>query len=207
MAKSTFRAEDNSKICSRCKVRKPVTEFAKKNRAGGVGSECLWCGADRMRAVREKIRGKRKKSWMGRKPHVRTGSQKCYLCDIVKPLAEFHRDRNRKIGHSVYCKVCACEKSREWRAADTERAKDLNRHRAFGLRRGEYAAMSAAQNGFCACCGRTPGAKGLAIDHCHRTGRVRGLLCGNCNLGLGNFQDNPELLRKAISYLTMGGEH
>lgn len=204
---TTYRAEDGTKICSICKVRKSIDEFSPRKRlgGGGVGTECKWCCADRMRAVREKIRGKRKKSWMGRKPHVRKGSQKCYLCGTTKPMSEFHRDRNRKTGHSVYCKLCACKKSREWWSTYTEKAKDVNR-RKFGLKPGDFAAMSAAQNGLCACCGELPGQKGLQVDHCHTNGNVRGLLCRSCNLGLGSFKDDPSRLRKAIVYLT-GGEN
>lgn len=200
--KSTYRAEDDSKICGRCKARKPMAEFGRnRTKADGHSSRCKWCDADVSRAAREKIRKHRKKAWMGRKPHVRKGNQRCYICGIDKPLSEFHRDRNRKTGHSVYCKPCACAKTREWWAADPERGKDLNR-RKFGLRPGEYTAMNVAQGGACACCGDIPtGRNGLAVDHCHRTGRVRALLCGNCNLGLGNFQDDPDRLRKALIYL------
>lgn len=55
----------------------------------------------------------------------------------------------------------------------------------------------------CAICRYKPSfdSYALAVDHDHKTGFVRGLLCGNCNLGLGNFKDNPELLKKAIIYL------
>lgn len=207
---TTFRAEDGTKVCSVCKVRKPINEFSpKKNRlgAGGVGTECKWCSADRARAVRARLRKRRKKSWMGRKPHVRKGSQRCYLCDASKPLSEFHRDRNRKTGHSVYCKICASAKTREWYAADRERSRDLARRRLFGLQPGEFAAMSVAQNGLCGCCGEPPGQKGLQVDHCHRSGQVRALLCGPCNLGLGSFRDDPQRLRKAIAYLETGGEN
>lgn len=52
----------------------------------------------------------------------------------------------------------------------------------------------------CAICGKPPRAR-LQIDHNHKTGKYRGLLCDNCNIGLGHFKDSPELLRKAIDYL------
>lgn len=55
----------------------------------------------------------------------------------------------------------------------------------------------------CKICGRDQlqNGKRLSLDHCHETGEIRGLLCNNCNLGLGNFRDNPTFLREAIRYL------
>lgn len=75
--------------------------------------------------------------------------------------------------------------------------------RVYGITQAEYDAMLEKQNGKCAICNNTDEVEGrkLAIDHCHTTGRVRGLLCGKCNRGLGLFKDNPDLLLKAISYL------
>jgi Recombination endonuclease VII len=59
------------------------------------------------------------------------------------------------------------------------------------------------QNGVCAIC-KEPETAGrlLAIDHNHETGEIRGLLCTNCNLGLGKFKDSPELLRIAQEYVS-----
>jgi hypothetical protein len=203
---STYDPETGTKVCPRCQTRKPVAEFAaNRTKRLAYSSYCKWCDADRMRAVRDKRRKQRKRrAWMGRPPNPRPGSQRCLSCGIQKPFSEFHRDRDRASGHSVYCKPCACAKTREWYAADPGRARDLTRRRLFGLKPGEYTVMVASQNGLCACCGEEPGQKGLQVDHCHRTGRVRSLLCGPCNLGLGSFKDDPERLRKAISYLTMG---
>ena len=64
--------------------------------------------------------------------------------------------------------------------------------------------MLAAQHGKCAICGGNRSIKDtfrLGIDHDHATGRIRGLLCGNCNIGLGHFDDSPGLLEKAADYL------
>lgn len=61
-----------------------------------------------------------------------------------------------------------------------------------------YETMLAAQEGKCSICDEP---EGLFIDHCHKSGRVRALLCIRCNHGLGQFKDRPEILRKAADYL------
>jgi hypothetical protein len=65
--------------------------------------------------------------------------------------------------------------------------------------------MLKAQGGQCAICREPPNPKiSLHVDHDHRTGRVRGLLCFTCNNGLGQLQDSPVLLRKAAAYVEAG---
>lgn len=79
----------------------------------------------------------------------------------------------------------------------------------YGISVEEHDRMFIEQNGACAICGattlpidpRTGKPYELAIDHCHTTGKARALLCHFCNVGLGAFRDNPELLHNAISYL------
>ena len=78
--------------------------------------------------------------------------------------------------------------------------------RLYGITVVDYERMFEAQGGLCKLCGQPPNnrwGKLLAVDHCHRTNRVRGLLCDKCNKGLGQFDDSPELLKKAIQYLTV----
>ena len=67
----------------------------------------------------------------------------------------------------------------------------------------EFLQMAEAQNWCCAICGKHQDdqSKELSVDHCHSTGQVRGLLCGNCNRGIGWLKDDLELLEKAIEYL------
>lgn len=71
----------------------------------------------------------------------------------------------------------------------------------FGLSPGQYAQMLAAQSGACAICERPPIRRALAVDHCHATGQVRGLLCHQCNQALGLFQDDLPRMSRAILYL------
>lgn len=65
----------------------------------------------------------------------------------------------------------------------------------------EIEGMFAGHDGLCDICNQEGGKKGLHLDHCHETGRIRGLLCIRCNLGLGHFNDDPERLVKALAYL------
>lgn len=75
----------------------------------------------------------------------------------------------------------------------------------FGITVEQYDALEAKQGGLCAICRRPcPSGRKLAVDHDHLTGRVRGLLCMNCNQGLGKFDDDPGLLRAAEVYLEEG---
>lgn len=81
--------------------------------------------------------------------------------------------------------------------------RDLVLRSTYGISLAEYDDMLESQSGSCAICSTTPEENGrrLDVDHCHETGRVRGLLCASCNLGIGKFKDNPSLLAEAIKYL------
>ena len=74
--------------------------------------------------------------------------------------------------------------------------------RRYGLTIDDYNRMLAAQDGKCKICRKTcPTGRRLSVDHCHKTNRVRGLLCDPCNRGLGSFRDEPERLIAAANYL------
>ena len=72
----------------------------------------------------------------------------------------------------------------------------------MGITLDQYAATDEAQDWVCAICHREPTTERLHIDHDHRTGKFRGLLCGNCNRGIGLFADNAEYLQQAIQYVS-----
>lgn len=78
----------------------------------------------------------------------------------------------------------------------------------FGLTPEQYDGRLKAQKGRCAICGRIPPiGRRLAVDHDHKTGKVRGLLCGQCNVALGLFEDNARYLTYAIGYLKNGADY
>lgn len=97
------------------------------------------------------------------------------------------------------CATCKRAKSK----ADRARAHDNQVQKLYGLRPGEYQDMYASQGGTCALCQRATGKrKRLAVDHDHRTGCVRGLLCGPCNKLLGHARDDPEYFERCVIYLS-----
>lgn len=113
---------------------------------------------------------------------------------MVKSLNEFYKAGTYKSGQPKYagrCKSC-------WGSWN----EDSRLRRTYGITLDEYEAMAASQGGVCAICRRPSQiARSLTVDHCHETGRVRGLLCHNCNLGIGHFRDCSEALTSAITYL------
>jgi hypothetical protein len=88
--------------------------------------------------------------------------------------------------------------------SDPQARRDYELRRRYGLAEGGYDALLAAQGGGCAICSKKPRTKALALDHDHRTGRIRGLLCTGlrgCNKALGPFEADAEVARRAAAYL------
>jgi len=79
---------------------------------------------------------------------------------------------------------------------------------AYGITADEYNYLFIKQEGKCAICKQHQGTlpKRLSVDHCHETGKIRGLLCNKCNVSLGNFNDDISLLKEAIKYLVFNGK-
>lgn len=127
----------------------------------------------------------------------------CSGCGQTKALDQFHRRAASQDGRTGQCKPCRVEYNRQRYTADRRRILDRQRARRYGLTDDELAALHASQGGACAVCrGTAPGGNGTwHVDHAHETGRVRGLLCSGCNVGLGHFRDDVTLLRSAIEYL------
>ena len=125
----------------------------------------------------------------------------CKTCGQAKPLSEMRGD------YRYQCVACFSAKGKRWQRQNPEAANRLKRNHHFitnyGITFGEAEAILAAQGFRCAICRDTlPKAKRARhVDHDHETGRVRGILCFRCNVGLGSFRDRPDLLADAIRYL------
>ena len=142
--------------------------------------------------------------------------RKCAICQENKEINEFRIDARRGKPRTN-CKACDTSRHREWveknrdkvRASDRLRWQSKDRWEAhilrnYGLSASDYERMLVDQQGKCAICKTDkPGgsAKRFNIDHCHKSGAVRGLLCNSCNTALGKMSDNPEVLISAVIYL------
>lgn len=138
------------------------------------------------------------------------GLRRCRRCHEVKPLIlEFTLVRGT-------CDDCTNKHANYWADKDQKRAKRKeelaamskkervldNRLRSmYNISLPVYRKMVEDQHGLCAICGEKQDGRQLAVDHDHATGKVRRLLCVNCNIGLGYFKDRPELLDAASTYL------
>lgn len=140
----------------------------------------------------------------------------CSKCSVEKPLTDFWTDRARGRAKSN-CKECSAASVKAWRKSNptyerdryvNDKAGTRERHliRKYGVSLSDYDQMLAAQSGCCAICGATEESQHngvFHVDHCHSTGRVRGLLCRGCNHMLGVVGDDPAILYRAISYLSV----
>lgn len=99
-------------------------------------------------------------------------------------------------------KLKNCEGTRTWYKKNKNKAKNTKLMKAYGLSIEGYNELEALNDSKCIICdSKCPSGRRLAVDHDHKDGTIRGLLCINCNKGLGNFKDNIQLLKEAIEYL------
>lgn len=98
------------------------------------------------------------------------------------------------------CKECGNDGRKKRKSASTIAQRANNLKKTYGITIDTYNALLEAQNFKCKICGMSSN-RNLSVDHEHSTGRIRGLLCGVCNSGLGMFKDSPHLLQKAKEYL------
>lgn len=132
-------------------------------------------------------------------------SRKCNRCLQEKLLSAFTYNTKGKYGRFSICKHCRHEQYKE-----TYHGRDKFKHtlKKYGLSQEAFVALHIAQSGQCAIC-KTPilisaklgDTQAAVVDHCHTTGKIRGLLCHKCNRGLGSFKDDPNTLESAMKYL------
>lgn len=145
--------------------------------------------------------------------------KRCPKCQQEKFFSAFGKDRTKKLGLSSYCLDCGKASRKTNYAKDPVREKkklkqyyEINKDRAraysikalYGIGPEDYRSMLVQQNHSCKICKTHENnlKRRLFVDHCHETGKVRGLLCQYCNTMLGNAKDNVLVLQSAIAYLS-----
>jgi Recombination endonuclease VII len=123
--------------------------------------------------------------------------RKCGKCKQTKSLLEFCNDKSSRLGKSYRCRSCTSL------YRDKKVQKKGKLLRKFKITLEQYDSLLVKQMGCCAICSRQrlEFNKDFAVDHCHETGKVRGLLCLNCNVAIGNFQESLALIIKAATYI------
>lgn len=127
--------------------------------------------------------------------------KRCSLCKKMKSTSCFVIEKRNKSGLSSACKEC---NKLHYGHARAERRRAKNLLDNYGLLASEYDAMYDKCGRLCEICGREDNDRRLAVDHCHSTGKVRGLLCGHCNRAIGVFHDDPIVMARAAAYLSRG---
>lgn len=132
----------------------------------------------------------------------------CIKCKIIKSIEEFRKDRNS-------CKLCHNAQSKIWKLnhpgyiapvfkKDPEYRRRWDYRTRYGITLEEFESRLNQQNRRCGIC-LTDNPKGrrgrFVVDHCHKTGKIRGILCDSCNKGIGILGDTEEALNKALNYL------
>lgn len=184
--------ENKTKHCIKCNTTKSIEDFTKYTKAKDGRYHC--CKICRY----------------GHEPHKKENvkEKKCCDCGEIKKVSNYAWRTKEHLHKTSRCKDCEnklrslrgySEKHKECKRRDSYKEK-------YGITISDYNRMFKEQNGVCKICSTPPNSekyklKHLHVDHCHTTGKVRGLLCSHCNKGLGLFKDNVEVLKQAINYL------
>lgn len=208
------------KKCYRCKEEKSVELFC-KNRAkkDGLTSECKSCISD-LGKIRLENKLKENPEYYKEWYSKQKDSVKKYHTKNKEKITEKRKEtsksyyqknrdiiveKNRSYSKSDHGKA----KKKEWYLRTREARKDDRKNymlkRAYGITLDQYKKLCDDQNNKCRICKKeqkiSTFKKGLVVDHCHSTGKVRGLLCSPCNTALGLFYDDISVLKSAVSYL------
>lgn len=169
--------------CSACQKVLPASAFASnRSRPDGLQANCRECAAEYYRRSQE-AKGKTVRV----KVPVPRGHKRCPQGEEIKPHSQWERNKTSSDGWASYCRDCRVARNRV-----------SYFQRKYGLTPTELDAMVAEQQGICCICLTGPAEH---VDHCHETGRVRGVLCFNCNSAIGKLGDDPDVIRRAIAYL------
>ena len=178
--------ETGLKFCNTCKCVKPHEDFSKRKKApDGLCSICKDCTSAARSQKRIPQRTKEMVAY-----DIESQSKVCSICKERHPFDMFAVCNHSPDKKGSYCSKCAPSYRRKANI------------RGYGISIEEYDRMKKEQGSKCAICGR---GGHLYVDHNHNTGEVRGLLCNSCNSAIGQLQDSPAVVTKALRYLTERG--
>ncbi|MGE0322261.1 MAG: endonuclease VII domain-containing protein [Polyangiaceae bacterium] len=166
----------------------------------------------------ERLRREAREKYAERRDHITARKRKARAARITKDPDKYRQKRRTSYlngGREYFYKWAKANPDKvamaqlKWREKNPDRVKELQLLRSYGITKAEYDALLAQQGGLCAICGKPETAydskaqrtRYLAVDHCHATGRIRGLLCFKCNVGIGFLRDSPMLAAAAFEYL------
>jgi hypothetical protein len=136
---------------------------------------------------------------------LKNNKKQCQMCKKTLSLDNFFKSKQTKDGFGSYCKECKIINNREnWNKNKHKHIEQrANSHliNTYGITLNQYQNILDRQNGVCAICQQKSEKIKLAVDHDHNTGKIRGLLCRDCNQAIGLLKDNVVLLEKAKEYL------
>lgn len=124
-------------------------------------------------------------------------AKECSKCGEIKPLSNYAPDTRRTLGIQSHCRECVNKYQSNVRTK--ERVRNDNLRTLYKITLEDYTKIYNSQEGKCLICNKW--FTQLVVDHCHDTKKVRGLLCTNCNIGIGNLQHDVQFLINAIKYL------
>lgn len=136
-------------------------------------------------------------------------TRQCKRCTKYKSVDEFSLADSKTGRLRSYCKTCDSARVDAWAKSHKKERSAVYRRRhlkrTFGITEEQYESIKRIQDGKCAICGKDEkDARGgmLCVDHCHNSRKIRGLLCFECNIALGNFHDDLNILRRAAEYIS-----
>lgn len=180
---------NNQIRCIKCNIEKDIRYFYKRPEHNSYRSACNTCSKGYKTSLIDKQEFIQNL--------IAQNLKECGRCKEIKSIQNFGLDKYTKHGYASNCKKCISESNKG-------KNKFVALKTKYGVTPAKYNELLTTQNYNCAICNSSLlnlDNKHIHLDHCHTTGKVRGILCSYCNLGLGNFKDNIQNLKNAINYL------
>lgn len=204
----------NTHKCRKCGEIKKPSEFGKNTKSKTkLDYHCKACvKEENINQWRKPVSEEKKAFWASLEGTLK----RCKKCGEDKDRGFFRLEKRSKDGLFTYCRDCenkyqkerrstedVKKKHQEYRKAWCEKTRNYQYKRFYGISLNDYNRMFDLQEGKCLCCGTHQSVipRRLRVDHNHKTGRVRGLLCDSCNVSLGLIKENIGTLESMILYL------